>query len=422
MAVSHPLTELVTLEAGMLGAASRADLRHATLAPANRLVGGELGVWVDRPGRRPRLRATSHVGRAERNTPFAQWLERELAQQDWSEAQRFTLQGAEAHTPLRHALLAPFPGGRGALVFLNDSAFDEAAVPVARRVAQLAQACTTAKRARARRARSAWPWVAAAGVAGAMALPVPLSTLAPAEIVPSAPFHVTAPFDGVIAEVMVVPYSEVREGDPLLRMESTELQASADIAAKDERLARTRARRAELASFSDPSAKAERAIAGAEAELAAARRSHALAKLARSELSSPRAGIALMEDAGSWEGRPVRTGQTIIEIADPEARELLLRVPLSSGEDLLPGASIRLFLDGDPSRSVEATLTRSAFRASEQPDGSLAFEARADLSGDLPRTARIGAQGVAKIRGQTAPLGWWLARKPVTALRQMFGI
>ena len=52
----------------------------------------------------------------------------------------------------------------------------------------------------------------------------------------------------------------------------------------------------------------------------------------------------------------------------------------------------------------------------------MAFEARGDFGEDRPDSVRIGARGVAKIYGEPAPLGWWLVRKPVNALRQMFGL
>jgi len=53
----------------------------------------------------------------------------------------------------------------------------------------------------------------------------------------------------------------------------------------------------------------------------------------------------------------------------------------------------------------------------------MAYEAfgRLEVSADrsLPR---IGTRGVAKLYGETAPLGYWLLRRPLTIARQFLGI
>lgn len=418
------LAALLDLESRMLGCASRAELRH--LALGGEVSGAEFAGWVERRGGRVRLRATRHLGRADRDTPFAQWLERALRGADWDAVSRPALADAEAHTALGHALLAPFPGGAGGLIYLSAEPLGAAAEATAARLARLAGTCARASRRRTgantRRSPWTWPWVAAAGLAGVLALPVPLTTLAPAEVVPSAPFHVTAPFDGVVEALHVQPYAQVAPGALLVKLEATRHRNAAALAEREEHVARAALVATERGAFGSAEARADVALARAEAELAAARRAYALDNLERTEVRAPRGGIAILADAESWTGRPVATGQTVLEIADPDARELLIRVPLSSGEPLEAGGRVRLYLDSDPARAVEAELTRAALVATEQPDGSLAFEARATLSADAPASARIGAHGVAKIYGGTAPLIWWLARKPVAALRQITGL
>ena len=420
--VRSPLAALVALEGQLLAAGSRTELRHATLAGASSVIPFGMAAWVTRHGRRAKLRAVSGIGKADRNTPFAQWLERELRPHLAStEAKTFELNGASEHTPYQYALLAPFPDGGGALLFLRDTAFPEHSPPTAARVAQLAGLCAGARRARPAKARGKVLPLVALALVGLAAVPVPMTTLAPMEIVPSAPFHVTAPFDGVLQDVVVEPYARVREGDVLARLEPTQYSNEAELADREERLARARARRADLASFSNPAAKADMAIARAEAELAAARKAYALDNLSRTTLTAQRDGIAIVDRVAEWRGRPVATGESILELADPDAREIKLLIPLDSGEALEAGRKVRVFLDSDPAHPVEAVLSRSALRATAQPDGSMAFEAHAAFDGEPPLSARLGARSVAKLYGERAPLIWWFARKPVTALRQLTG-
>jgi len=76
-------------------------------------------------------------------------------------------------------------------------------------------------------------------------------------------------------------------------------------------------------------------------------------------------------------------------------------------------------LDSDPLNPIEATLTTASYYAQKTPDGHMAYEAFGHLEVS-PDTAlpRIGTRGVAKLYGETAPLGYWLLRRPLTIARQ----
>ena len=423
LAPNRALQALLAAEGAILAAPSKLELRHIALEQAAQVSGAAMMLWIGRRGGRARILATSATGRADRNTPFAQWLEREVSPWlDVGEATATELQGADTHTPLRHAFFAPFPDRNGGLLALNTNPLTAAATAQTERLAKLSGTAHAARRRKpTNQGRRLWPF-ALAGLGALLCVPVPMTTLAPVEIVPSDPFHVTAPFDGVVEAIRVSPYQPIRAGAELALMEPTRFRNEAAIADKEQRLALARARRADLASFGDPAAKAEIAIARAEAELAAARRDYALDNLARTRITAPRTGVAILADSDDWKGRPVATGETLFEIADPEAVELEILAPLDTGEPLTPGTQVRLFLDSDPTTPIEAAITRSAFRATEQPGGTMAFETRAEFTGGTTPAVRLGGRGVAKIYGEPAPLAWWLLRKPVNAARQMFGI
>jgi len=121
------------------------------------------------------------------------------------------------------------------------------------------------------------------------------------------------------------------------------------------------ASQASLASFIDDAAKREIAIARAEASLAVARQDYAQDRLSETTLSAPHKGLAIYSDPTDWAGRPVTTGETIIQIADPARVLLRIDAPLSSGETLRSGARLKVFLDSDPLNPIEATLTTASY-------------------------------------------------------------
>ena len=157
--------------------------------------------------------------------------------------------------------------------------------------------------------------------------------------------------------------------------------------------------------------------------MASARQNYARDRLSKTVVKTPKAGLAIYSDPTDWAGRPVSTGETIIKIADPSRVLLRIDVPLTVGETLQNEARVRMFMDSDPLTPIEAELTSASFYAQATPSGQMAYEAYAtleiDQSSDMPR---IGTRGVAKIYGDTAPLGFWLLRRPITIARQFLGI
>ena len=61
-------------------------------------------------------------------------------------------------------------------------------------------------------------------------LPVPLTVLAPAELVPIRPEVVRAPMDGIVAQVMISPNTPVHEGQVLVQLDERPLLAKLEVA------------------------------------------------------------------------------------------------------------------------------------------------------------------------------------------------
>ena len=62
-------------------------------------------------------------------------------------------------------------------------------------------------------------------------MPVQLTVLAPAELVPLNPTLVRAPMDGVVDKILVQPNQKVKAGEPLFEFDSVKLESKTKIAA-----------------------------------------------------------------------------------------------------------------------------------------------------------------------------------------------
>jgi hypothetical protein len=250
-------------------------------------------------------------------------------------------------------------------------------------------------------------------------IPVRQSVLAPAEVVPLGGRVIAAPLDGVIAEFLVKPNQAVKTGDLLLRFEGTTLNAQADVAARALGVAEAELKANAQRAFADAESSSKIDLLKARVEQKRAERDYARELLKRSEVRAERDGIAVFADAERWTGKPVQTGERLMEIADPSQAELRIELAVGDAIALVPNAQVALFLDSDPLQRHLATLERAAYEAQPTAGGQLAYRLDARFNEAPPR---IGLRGTAKIFGDRAPLALYLLRRPLAGLRQSVGL
>lgn len=384
-----------------------------------------------------RVRALSGVSQVEPNAPFVAFVERAAAQllaqgrqadagvvvPSWLDAQTQAdwreLSAAEAFwLPLKDRRDEVF----GGLWLARERAWSPAEQAL---LAQLGDTYAHAWLALQPRQpwRLRWPRrrVLALGAALSLGLllPVRQSVLAPAEVVPLGGRVVAAPLDGVVGEFLVKPNQPVRAGDLLLRFDDTTLRAQADVAERALGVAEAELKANAQRAFADAESSARLDLLAARVEQKRAERDYARDLLARSELRAERDGIAVFADAERWTGKPVQTGERLLELADPAQAELRIELPVGDAIDLAPGAEVALFLDSDPLHRHEARLERQAYEAETSAAGQLAYRLDASFAAAAPR---IGLRGTAKLYGERVPLGLFLLRRPLAALRQSVGL
>ncbi|MCQ4319491.1 efflux RND transporter periplasmic adaptor subunit [Stutzerimonas stutzeri] len=271
--------------------------------------------------------------------------------------------------------------------------------------------------------RMRWPartrWALAGALLLVLLVPVRQSVLAPAEVVPRNGQVVAAPLDGVVAEFLVKPNQPVQAGQVLVRFDATSLKAQADVAERTLGVAEAEFKANTQRAFSDADSSARLDLLAARVAQKRAERDYARELLARSEVRAERDGIAVFADAQRWTGKPVRTGERLLEIADPTQAELRIELPVADAIGLEQGAEVALFLDSDPLNRHGATLERAAYQAQSTSSGQLAYRLDAIFDASPPR---IGLRGTAKVFGDRAPLALYLLRRPLAALRQAVGL
>ncbi|MBT0963451.1 efflux RND transporter periplasmic adaptor subunit [Denitromonas iodatirespirans] len=407
----------------------------------------------------------SGVSAVEANTPYVQWLERVARRlRDTSPAVPQVLTAASladddaaqwAEWWPAHAVWLPLPApgngvSPGAWLFARDTPWREGEVVLlAEWCAQWTQSWLLwAPKGRRRLSRSvhetqpptglrallhppAWReqvlacwqrparrWSLLAALA--LFIPVRLTVLAPAELVPAQPAVIRAPLDGIVDRVLVQPNQTVTAGTPLFEFDRTTLQSRLLVA--EQALATAEAEYRQFAQQAVFDSKSKAQIATLQGHIAVKRAEVALVRdlNTRAAVTAPQDGVVLFDDPNEWVGRPVSTGERVMMVAAPGDVEVEAWLSPADLIDFPDAAALTLYLNAQPFSPVDARVRHIAHEALIRPEGGYAYRLRAEL---VPGEAvpRVGLKGSARIAGERVPFVYWALRKPLAALRAFIG-
>jgi hypothetical protein len=248
---------------------------------------------------------------------------------------------------------------------------------------------------------------------------VPLTVLAPGELVPANPDVIRAPLEGVIGSVHVRPNETVTKGQVVFSFDDALIRSRADVARQALATAEAEYRQASQQALVDPRARAMLAPLRGKAEERRAEVMFAREQLERTRVVAPRDGVVLFDDPTEWIGKPVTVGERIMRIAEPEDVEIEAWVGVGDAIPLALGAPLKLQLRASPLEPLEATLRYLAHDAVERPDGTYAYRLRATVTGT--HRHRVGLKGTIRIDGDRVSLGYWIFRRPMAAVREWTG-
>ena len=436
------LTALLHLEQRALGAAMPAALGFTVVNEALTLVAyRQAAFFTCTPHGKLKLTTASGLVSVAEDSPYAVWLGRfaktfpsqpDCQKFDFADAPPDFVDGWEEWLP-EHLLVATLfdPSGQrsGLVMYARETPWHEVEMALLDRAHQTYAYCLHALARGPRRLGAALgsvfqgkvgKWLAIAALL-AMLIPVRLSALAPAEVVALTAMAVAAPQEGVISAFHVQPNATVKAGDKLFSLDDSALSSRREVARRGVSIARSDQLVAEQRAFDDLKSKGELAAAVGRVKEKEAELALAEVSLNRVVVKAERDGIAVYGDPNDWLGRPVQTGERVMQLADPRDAGVLIWLPVADALNLEPGAPIRLFLHTKPLSPLPATLLQTSYQAVLSPEGVSAYRLRGQFE-DGADKARIGLRGTARVSGDWAVLGYFLFRRPIAAMREWTGL
>jgi multidrug resistance efflux pump len=258
-------------------------------------------------------------------------------------------------------------------------------------------------------------------------IPIRQSALAPAEITSLDLQMVSAPIEGVVKAIHVQPNQAVKAGQPLFSLDDTTLSHRLDVASQAVAVADAELLAARQNAFRSDDSKAQVTTLESRAEERRAELESIRSQLQRQTVVAPRDGVAVFADINDWLGKPVVTGERIMQLANPDRPAMLIHLPVADALNLEVGAPVSLFLTVRPLAPLEGKLIETSYQATPTPEGVPSYRLRASIDvsdggAHGAQDARIGLKGTARIKAGWSVLGYEILRRPLASLRAYAGL
>lgn len=442
----NTVAQLLQLEQQIRRCESASELMYIMVNLTKQLLPYSQGMFLEGDNRQTlKLRAVSDLALVDRSTPFASWLEKIASWEDKQSQEKSIrvlitsswepyLQKDMAEFSPPNILWVPlsFPSNpdsrAGVLLLARSEPWSEREIGIAEHLASCyAHAMKVFKQGfRWRRSLS---WLVSRKVQlaaliiflGVAFIPVHLTVLAPAEIIARTPTLVTSPLAGAVKQVLVKPGDQVFEGQLVATLDKTEFIGLYTVAERELDKAKAELRTAVQAGYVDRKKKSDIAELESQVRLKQIELDYARKRLQQTDLLAQQDGVAILNDPGQWQGRPVVIGERILSIANPEQIQLEVLLPVKDAISLEKGSDVMLYLDTDPLNPLLFKIVYASFSAQLTPDQTVAYRLVSEPKGPIEETPRIGLRGSAKLFGEQVSLAYYLLRRPITFVRQAFG-
>ena len=250
---------------------------------------------------------------------------------------------------------------------------------------------------------------------------IPLSVVAPFELVPKLPQQVYAKTTGQIDRVLVEAGDDVVAGQTLLQLQTDDLiyeveKVNAVIEAK-----RTELELVTATGYRDRDARSKIDILNAELGLHEAELKLAKFHLENATLKADINGRVLIASTDELQGKPVTLGEPLLVVYAPGIVELQIEVATKDIIRIDPNKKIAIYFDTDPLVKWTGNIKHGELATFTSANGVLSYRVIATLDRRQGVTLpNVGTRGTARVYGPEVSILYQIFRKPIVAARRWF--
>lgn len=221
----------------------------------------------------------------------------------------------------------------------------------------------------------------------------------------------TSPFDGYIKEVLAKPGDAVKPGDPLLRLNTEELELELVAAVADRLRYLSEADKAQAAN-----SLAEMRIAKSLAEQAKAKIDLLEYRIQRATIQAPFDGVLVEGDLRERIGAPIKQGDALFKVSRMDSLFIEGEILQRDVHEIKTGTKGEIAFVTQPKLKYPVRVER-IYPAAFPKEGENIFTIRCEITDKPDEWWRPGMSGLVKIEAGERTLFWILTHRTVDFLR-----
>lgn len=264
-------------------------------------------------------------------------------------------------------------------------------------------------------------WLSSLLLLTGLIIQIPLRVVAPCEVVPRNPIVVKAPLDGIIESIIVKPGQIVKFEELIAQYDKELPNQEYKAAQKEVQIAQEELNRSMTLGLQDNQSQTEIAVLTLKLEKAKIRFQQATYQKERLDITAPSPGVVILQSPEEWRGKPVKIGEKILTISEPNDTIVRIWIPESDNIPLNVEEPVRVYLNIEPEITHLAKISYIANESLIAESQIPSFIAEAEWekgSGDV----RLGLKGTAVLYGEKVSLLYFIMRKPLSSFRRLTGL
>ena len=255
-------------------------------------------------------------------------------------------------------------------------------------------------------------------------IPITPTVMAPAQILSEKTWLINSPVTGVVKKVEIEPNTTAQKNQLLLSFDKLDLNNTLKLKEQEQKSLEAELNQAQALGFEDKEQRGktfrlQQDILAKKQEIY-----YASQQLELSDVTAPEQGVVLFKSKDDLLGKPVRTGETLMKIADKNLQQLEIWLSINDNINLRKGMTLYYYSNKSPFTAIKAELDYYSYEAYVTPQKKIAYRLVAKFKD--PRYFKnnqliIGDQGQAKLYAlQKTSLARYMLQKPLAKLRQWY--
>jgi hypothetical protein len=223
--------------------------------------------------------------------------------------------------------------------------------------------------------------------------------------------YLTVPYDGYISRALIRPGDVIAEGEPLLQMDTAELELEQSAALADLHRYQREAEKARAGRLL-----ADMRIAQAMADQAQARLDVVRYRLEKATIKSPFRAVIMEGDLRERLGAPIKQGEGLFKVARMDRMYVEGQVHERDVHEILGKSTGEIAFVSQPKLKFPVRIIAVEPAALPKPGGNF-FIVRCEMEGGPPDWWRPGMSGLLKVNVERRTLFWILTHRTTDFLR-----